>query len=157
MRDSNTPSMMLTGGAIMYAPSPFWGTERIWTAVHNPMFDEKERVWLTARDPVHHVPQEGFRPSIGATVPGGKSRASSRYLQPKTKKFTLIDTCFSTHHLVFAEDANNTLWLSSGGAGSGILGVAQNTFDETGDEQKSQGWVRRSSSTPTATANATNT
>ena len=34
---------------------------------------------------------------------------------PTTGKFTLIDTCFPTHHLIFAEDADNTLWLSSGG------------------------------------------
>ena len=32
---------------------------------------------------------------------------------PKTKKFTMIDTCFGTHHLNFAEDADNTLWLSN--------------------------------------------
>ena len=32
---------------------------------------------------------------------------------PKTKQFTFIDTCFGTHHLNFAEDANNTLWLSN--------------------------------------------
>ena len=40
---------------------------------------------------------------------------------PNTKKFTLIDTCFGTHHLQFAQDANNTLWFSSGG-GSGVVG-----------------------------------
>jgi hypothetical protein len=28
---------------------------------------------------------------------------------PATEKFTLISTCFPTHHLIFAEDANNTL------------------------------------------------
>ena len=61
---------------------------------------------------------------------------------PKTKKFTLIDTCFSTHHLVFAEDANNTLWLSSGGSAGGTLGwLNTKMFDETGDEQRSQGWT----------------
>ena len=54
VRDPNTPDTMFiaTGGALMLAPSPFWGTERIWksqTSVHNPMFDEKGRVWLTAR------------------------------------------------------------------------------------------------------------
>ena len=33
-------------------PSPYWGAEPIWksqTTVHNPMFDEKGRVWFTAR------------------------------------------------------------------------------------------------------------
>ena len=36
---------------------------------------------------------------------------------PATEKFTLISTCFPTHHLNFAEDANQTLWTSSGVAG----------------------------------------
>jgi hypothetical protein len=61
---------------------------------------------------------------------------------PKTAKFTLIDTCFTTHHLVFAEDANNTLWLSAGGAQSGVVGwLNTKTFDATGDERQSQGWT----------------
>ncbi len=58
---------------------------------------------------------------------------------PKTNKFTLIDTCFGTHHLVFAEDANNTLWLSGSRE---VLGwINTKMFDETGDEQKAQGWT----------------
>ena len=150
VRDSNTPDTMFisTSGAIMYAPSPFWGTERIWnsqTSVHNPMFDEKERVWLTARI---RPPANPAFCKKGSDHPSAKLfpvERAGRHLaiyEPKTKKFTLIDTCFSTHHLVFAEDANNTLWLSSGGAGSGILGwLNTKMFDETGDEQKSQGWT----------------
>ena len=150
VRDPNTPDTMFisTGGAIMYAPSPFWGTERIWnsqTSVHNPMFDEKGRVWLTARI---RPPANPAFCKKGSDHPSAKLfpvERAGRHLaiyEPKTKKFTLIDTCFSTHHLVFAEDANNTLWLSSGGAGSGILGwLNTKMFDETGDEQKSQGWT----------------
>ena len=38
-------------------------------------------------------------------------------LRPQDRKWTLIDTCFSTHHLYFGNDANNTLWTSAGGAG----------------------------------------
>src|SRR6267378_4441171 len=61
---------------------------------------------------------------------------------PKTGKITLISTCFSTHHLVFAEDANNTLWTSAGGPQSGVIGwVNRKMFEETGDEAKSQGWT----------------
>ena len=68
---------------------------------------------------------------------------------PKTKKFTTIDTCFGTHHLNFAEDANNTLWLSNntglGGAPVPELAVVGwiNTklFWQTGDAAKSQGWT----------------
>ena len=60
---------------------------------------------------------------------------------PKTKQFTLIDTCFGTHHLQFAEDANHTLWTSSGGGGDVVGWLNIKMFDETHDEQKSQGWT----------------
>ena len=61
----------------------------------------------------------------------------------------MIDTCFGTHHLNFAEDANNTLWLSNntglGGAPVPKLAVVGwiNTkkFWETGDAAQSQGWT----------------
>ena len=35
-------------------PSPYWGDEPIWdgqTSMHNPMFDEKGRVWFTVAHP----------------------------------------------------------------------------------------------------------
>jgi hypothetical protein len=61
---------------------------------------------------------------------------------PKTEKFTLIDTCFPTHHLQFARDANNTLWTSAGGPQSGVIGwLNTKLFEETGDAAKSQGWT----------------
>jgi len=52
---------------------------------------------------------------------------------------TLISTCFGTHHLIFAEDENNTLWTSGGGQVIGWLNTK--LFDETGDEEASQGWT----------------
>ena len=58
---------------------------------------------------------------------------------PATKKLTHISTCFGTHHLMFAEDANNTLWTSGGGQVLGWLNTKM--FDETGDLAKSQGWT----------------
>ena len=60
---------------------------------------------------------------------------------PKTEKVTLIDTCYSTHHLQFAEDANNTMWTSSGGGGGVVGWLNTKMFLETGDEEKSQGWT----------------
>ena len=71
-----------------------------------------------------------------------RSQRSGRHLamyDPTTKKLTHIDTCFGTHHLMFAEDANNTLWTSGGGQVVGWLN--RKMFDETGDEEKSQGWT----------------
>ena len=81
----------------------------------------------------------------GSTHPSAKLfplAASGRQLamyDPKTKKLTHISTCFGTHHLMFAEDANNTLWTSGGGQVVGWLNTKM--FDETGDEEKSQGWT----------------
>ena len=152
VRDSNTPDTMFIATAntntLMLAPSPYWGTERVWqsqASVHNPMFDEKGRVWVTSRI---RPPQNPTFCKKGSDHPSAKLfpiERAGRHLavyDPKTKKFTLIDTCFSTHHLIFGEDANNTLWLSSGGAASGVLGwLNTKTFDKTGDEQKSQGWT----------------
>ena len=40
---------------------------------------------------------------------------------------------------MFAEDANNTLWTSGGGQVVGWLNTKM--FEETGDEEKSQGWT----------------
>src|SRR6516164_4477501 len=46
-------------------------------------------------------------------------RAASRLprpmLDPKTMKYSFIDTCFGTHHLQFGYDADDTLWLSGTG------------------------------------------
>ena len=149
-RDANTPDTMFisTANTLMLAPSPAWGTERIWqsqTSVHNPMFDEKGRVWLTARIRPPDNPQFCKKGSDHPSAKLFPLERAGRHLamyDPQAQKFTLIDTCFSTHHLVFAEDAHNTLWLSSGGASSGILGwLDRKIFEETGDAQKAQGWT----------------
>jgi hypothetical protein len=150
VRDPNTPSTVAisTMKTLMLAPSPYWGVERIWnsqTTVHNPMFDEKGRVWLTARIRPPENPafcKKGSDHPSAKLFPLERAGRHVAMYDPKTKKFTLISTCFSTHHLVFAEDDNNTLWLSSGGAASGVLGwLNRKAFEETGDEQRSQGWT----------------
>jgi hypothetical protein len=56
---------------------------------------------------------------------------------PKTMKYTFVDTCFGTHHLQFGYDANDTLWTSGGGGGVGWLNTKM--FDETGDAAKVAG------------------
>jgi hypothetical protein len=62
---------------------------------------------------------------------------------PKSAKFTTIDTCFSTHHLQF--DADDRLWASSGVGGNGVGDIVgwldTKMYDATGDEQRSQGWT----------------
>ena len=144
VRDPATPSSKQNP----MLPSPFWGDERIWdsqTSMHNPMLDEKARVWFTSRVGAPANPdfckQGSEHPSAKLTPIESSNRHLSMY-DPKTGKITLIRTCFPTHHLVFAEDANNTLWTSAGGPQSGVIGwLNRKMFDETGDEVKSQGWT----------------
>jgi hypothetical protein len=127
------------------APSPYWGEEAIWTSknnVHNPMLDEKGRVWITSAIRPPENPdfcKEGSSHPSAKLFPLQRSGRQLAVYDPKTSKLTHIDTCFGTHHLMFAEDANNTLWTSGGGQVVGWLN--RKMFDETGDEQKSQGWT----------------
>jgi hypothetical protein len=144
VRDPNTPSARTDA----LSPSAYWGAEPIWDSQsnqHNPMYDEKSRVWFTAR--VRPPANPDFckkgsdHPSAKVFPLESANRHVSMY-DPSAKKFTLISTCFTTHHLVFAEDANNTLWLSSGAASSNVVGwINRKMFEETGDEVRSQGWT----------------
>jgi hypothetical protein len=144
VRDPNTPSSKQNP----LAPSPYWGEEAIWdsqTSMHNPMFDEKGRVWFTSRVRPPANPDFCKKGSDHLSAKLFPIEQSNRHLSmydPKTGKITLISTCFPTHHLVFAEDANNTLWASAGGPQSGVIGwLNRKMFEETDDEAKSQGWT----------------
>jgi hypothetical protein len=144
VRDPRTPSSKDD----QMAPSPYWGEVAIWdsqSSTHNPMYDEKGQVWFTSR--VGPAANPDFCKK-GSDHPSAKvfpMESSTRHLamiDPKGGKTTLIRTCYPTHHLVFAEDANNTLWMSAGGPGSGALGwFNRKVFEETGDEAKAQGWT----------------
>ncbi|HEY7056728.1 MAG TPA: carboxypeptidase-like regulatory domain-containing protein, partial [Vicinamibacterales bacterium] len=142
VRDPNTQPAQ---GPMMLQPSPYWGTDVLWTSknnVHNPMFDEKGRVWITS---AVRPPENPAYCKAGSTHPSAKAyplERSGRQLamyDPKTGKLTHISTCFGTHHLMFAQDANRTLWTSGGGQVVGWLNTKM--FEETGDEEKSQGWT----------------
>jgi hypothetical protein len=109
------------------------------------MYDQNGRVWWTSRVGVADNPafcKKGSDHPSAKVFPMASSTRHLSMLDPKTGKITLIRTCYQTHHLIFAEDANNTLWLSAGGPGSGALGwLDTKKFEETGDEVKSQGWT----------------
>ncbi len=125
--------------------SPYWGEEVIWNSkanVHNPMLDDQARLWLTTRVREADTPafcREGSSHPSAQVLPVERSGRQLAMYDPSTEAFTLIDTCYSTHHLVFAEDENNTLWTSGGGQVLGWLDTRM--FDQTGDAQASQGWT----------------
>lgn len=143
-RDPKTPSSQdLPAG-----PSVYWGDEAIWdghTSIHNPIMDEHGRVWFTAR--IRPAANPDFckagsdHPSAKVAPLNESARQLSMY-DPKTGKWSLIDTCFTTQHLYFAKDDSDTLWLSAGAPQSGVVGwLNTKMYDETGDEAKSQGWT----------------
>ena len=141
VRDPNTPATSPN----MPNPSPYWGSEAIWKSknnVHNPMFDEQGRVWITsairAFDNPDYCKAGSSHPSAKLTPLDRSSRHLAMY-DPKTRQLTHISTCFGTHHLMFAEDANHTLWTSGGGQVVGWLN--RKMWEETKDEAKSQGWT----------------
>jgi len=155
VRDSDTPSSAL--GNPVEVASPYWGMEQTWDSrvnAHNPMMDQAGRVYYTAQSrSAKHPPGycKKASPLRSAQLypldkmPDGfvqNSRQVTVY-DPKTKKFTFIDTCFGTHHLNFAEDADNTLWLSNNSQNDlAVVGwVNTRKFWETGDAAQSQGWT----------------
>ena len=126
-------------------PSPYHGEELIWTNqtdMHNPMMDHRGRIWMTqdlrpsAKQPAWC--QEGSTHPSAQFFPLANSGRQVSVYDPATGEVTQIDTCFGTHHLQFAADANNTLWFSGGGA-LGWLDTKR--WDETHDAQQSQGWA----------------
>ena len=144
VRDPKTPT---THDTPALAPSPYWGDDRIWdsqTVTHNPMFDKEGRVWFTSRVRPAENPafcQQGSDLVSAKLTPIKTSGRQLEVYDPKTDKITTISTCFGTHHLQFGFDANETLWASQGGAGAAVGWLNTKMFNETGDEQKSQGWT----------------
>src|SRR5215471_609051 len=125
-------------------PSAYWGGEKVWDTRannHNAMFDKDGRVWLAAAVRGLDNPafcKKGSEHPSAKVFPLDRSPRQVAILDPKTMKYTFVDTCFATHHLQFGYDDNDTLWFSGTGPVVGWLNTKM--FDETGDTAKSQGW-----------------
>jgi len=144
VRDPNTSYASPQSG---FQSSAHWGQDAIWdgkTNIHNPMMDQRARVWVTSRVRNNETPafcRAGSSHPSAKVFPLNQSGRQLAMYDPASKQMTLIDTCFTTHHLFFAEDANNTLWTSSGGGGGVVGWLNTKMFDETKDEVRSQGWT----------------
>jgi hypothetical protein len=141
-RDQKTPS---TKTGPLVAPSVYWGTDPVWDSHslnHNPMMDDKGRVWLTSRIRPDANPafcKAGSKHPSAIAFPLNSSRRELQMYDPSTKKITTIDTCFPTHHLNFAHDGK--IYFSSGSNTDPVIGwFDTKKWDETHDEQASQGW-----------------
>jgi hypothetical protein len=148
-----TPDMPLAlgpgnaGSIKILQPSAYWGEENIWNSRannHNSMLDRHGRVWMAATG---HKPDNPDFCKKGSSHPSAVEfplAATNRRVtvyDPKTKKYTAYQTCFGSHHLQFGYDANDTLWMSTGGGGGNVGWINTKMLDETGDIEKSQGWT----------------
>jgi hypothetical protein len=116
---------------------------------HNPMMDSKGRVWLTSKIRGNTAPAWCSDPmnKYAEWYPkrGGARQAS--IFDPKTKQFQLIETCYSTHHVVIDNDPDETVYFNElSGPTFGWIDskVYDQTFAATHDESKAEqaavGW-----------------
>jgi hypothetical protein len=129
-------------------PSLHWGDEHLWanppynpSDPHNPMLDTKGRVWMTSKIRPNESPAWCSDPAnkYAAWFPLTRSGRQASYYDPRTNAFTLIDTCYATHHLQFDNDPNETVYFNE--LSGPIIGwIDSKVYDETKDEQRAQGW-----------------
>jgi streptogramin lyase len=148
LRDANVPEALGPGHAAAKEPlqsSAYWGEEKIWDTRannHNGMIGRDGKVWFAARfrdAPTPGYCRRGSNHPSAKLFPIERTNRQITMLDPKTNKFTFVDTCFGSHHLQFGYDANDTLWMSGGGQVVGWLNTRK--FFETGDAAASQGWT----------------
>jgi hypothetical protein len=129
-------------------PSLFWGNEHHWANPpynpadpHNPMMDSKGRVWMTSKIRPNGNPPwcADTNNKFGNWFPLKASGRQASFYDPVSKQFTLIDTCYATHHLQFDNDANETVYFNE--LSGPIVGwIDSKVYDQTKDEQKAVGW-----------------
>ena len=142
------PATMPTRFPDVQVASYYWGDDELWgvgsherSDPHNPMLDHQGRVWMTSTVRQFQNPdwcREGSDNTFAQYYSNSRTGRHASYYDPAAEKFVLVDTCYGTHHLQFGEDEDNTLWFS--GDGNVIGWINTRVYDETGDEQFSQGW-----------------
>jgi hypothetical protein len=142
VQDKST--MKPTWSKAIAVPSPYFGDKMaLGTGVegpHNPMMDNHGRIWVTSdiRSPENPAYcKQGSDNPFAKYFPMESASKHIALYDPETTKFTLVDTCFATHHLQLAKD--DTIFFSA--PGGKVLGwVNSKVLDATGDAQKAQGW-----------------
>ncbi|MBY0509032.1 MAG: carboxypeptidase-like regulatory domain-containing protein [Rhodospirillaceae bacterium] len=108
---------------------------------HNPMLDQKGRLWFSS------ISRQGAGPTycsdpknpFAKLYPNGQPTGRVMgYYDPATKKIEMIPTCFGQHHLNFGYDKDNSLYFSGD---TNVIGwFKTGVYDATKDAEKAQGW-----------------
>jgi hypothetical protein len=137
-------------------PSLWWGNEWLWgnppydpADPHNPMIDGQGRVWMTSKIRPNEDPTwcNDAKNPYSDWYPLRASGRQASYYDPRTRQFQLIDTCYSTHHLQFDNDPDNTVYFNElsgpvfGWVDTKVYDQAlAQTHDEVKSEQAAVGW-----------------
>ncbi len=109
--------------------------------LHNPMLDQKGRVWMTDLQPV--VTDAAYckdekNNKFAKLFPSPTNNRAVHFYDPKTTKTTTLPSCFGSHHLAFGYDKDNTVYFSGD---RNVMGwVNTRIYDETNDATKAVGW-----------------
>ncbi|MGD9571878.1 MAG: hypothetical protein AB7V62_08350 [Thermoleophilia bacterium] len=109
---------------------------------HNPMMDDKGRIWMTTqirRQHAEDLPAWCKRDAFTANRAGVHRQLG--YYDPAKKHWELIDTCFATHHLYF--DKNGVLWFSNDSQVIGWFDPSKYVEGRPETAGDAQGWSRR--------------
>ncbi len=128
--------------------SLWFGDEHLWDSSynpadpHNPMIDSKGRVWMTTKirdgvDPEYC--SDGSKNKYAEYFPLTRSGRQAGYYDPVSGDFTLVDTCFSTHHLQIDNDPDETVYFNEL-VGPIVGWVDSKVLDETNNELEAVGW-----------------
>lgn len=113
------------------------------TGLHNPMVDQKGRVWVTLSGGEMkglNICSDGAQNQYAKYFPNpsASTRRFSMY-DPATQKAETKAVCFGNHHLAFGYDKDNTLYFSGDNNVIGWLNTRE--YDENGhDSMKASGW-----------------
>jgi hypothetical protein len=119
-------------------PSLWWGDARLWNGPtyspsdpHNPMMDNKGRVWLTSKirdgQPAWCGDPSNKYVAYWGAENGGRQAS---FYDPKTQKFQLIETCYATHHVQIDNDPDETVYFNEL-SGPTVGWINSRVYDET--------------------------
>jgi hypothetical protein len=120
------------------APSPYWDQQQVWERYSDPRslaIDERGRVWFTGRIRDAKNPAFCTSNAFGKYHPLDTGGRQVIVYDPKTQKFTEIDTCFTADHNQITEDG-----IMYFGMNNAIGWLDTKAYQKTGNAETSQGW-----------------
>jgi hypothetical protein len=110
--------------------------------VHNPMVDDKGRVWMSMREgegKAYDWCSDGSQSKFAAYFPNvGRQGKEIALYDPSTKEVDIIPVCFDSHHVNFGYTKDDIVYFSGD---FNVLGwINTKIWDETHDAKKAVGW-----------------